>query len=149
MEFDFTQAQYDAIVAAERIFELAVIAFALWRGDRTLRWGALIFLVSAIGVPLAELATPPTKYYLLVDAPAAIALLALTIHDPRPWALWASAFKIMIVASHVMYAVDHNIRGLAYATAVNTWLILADLALLAGAIAAARRRGREGAQAAT
>lgn len=146
MEFNFTEAQYDAMVAAERIFEFAVIAFALWRGDRTVRAMGAVFLFSAVGAIVAELASTqasPTVYYLLVDGLALLAILAVAARDRRPWALWVTAFKLMVVATHTMYLVDQRIGPLAYVTAANTWLLLADGALLRGALEAARARSRD------
>ena len=138
------------VLAAEWAFVVLTLAYALWRGDGAVRAAALIFALTELGVVALESFTAAGKpAYLYVDLPGLALLVALTLRAPRPWLVWACAFRFVIIGTHVGFGIDSRIEDAVYLHALNTWLMLAYGTLLWGATQANRRRRADrGAQAA-
>ncbi|MBC6980165.1 hypothetical protein [Caulobacter sp. 17J80-11] len=135
-----TRLHYALIAGAEWSLWAVVLAFAFWRGDRlTRRFAAIMFLGQLAATLPFRLFDLPRWWYGLVDAACLALMIAATVREPRPWAVWACGFQLAAVATAGAYALDRDIGPLALATAVNMWWLLTIAALAWGTVEAVRR----------
>jgi hypothetical protein len=140
-----TRVDYKLIAVVEYGLWFATLGFALWRGDRTVRAAALAVLLPglvAMAMPPAPAGPPWRMIAHAMEGLTLAGLIATAVRRPRTWLLFASAFQLALVATIVVHALDPHIEQLAFATANNTWWMLATVALLWGALDAHRARGR-------
>jgi hypothetical protein len=137
-----TQSAYDLLYFLEESFWVCTLAFALWRGDATVRQAALAVLVPGLPTwaawvnPAWRVAVP------WLEALCLLWLAAVAVRRPRGWLLWTCAFQLAGVAGHLAHALDPRIGTLAFQTANNTWWMLGTATLLWGAVEADARRRR-------
>lgn len=114
---------------------LLVSGFALWRGGRPERWVALANLLAWILTPLAYRNTliDPQWGVFLVDAGFLVLLAGLAMTTDRNWLLFAAAFQLLAVMTHIAIAVDRGVRTLAYFRGLVIWSYLVLAALAVGA----------------
>ncbi|NEX93622.1 hypothetical protein [Caulobacter sp. 17J65-9] len=136
-----SRLHYALVALAEWGVWAAVLAFALWRGDRLARRFAVIMFLGQLAATLPfRLFDLPRWWFGLVDAACLASMIAIALREPRRWALWACGFQLAAVATAAVYAFDHDIAALALATAVNMWWLLTIAALAWGTVEAAARR---------
>lgn len=124
--------------ASQQIWTLSMLlvsGFALWRGGRTERWVAVANLLAWILTPLAyrnDLIDPQWGVF-LVDVGFLVLLAGLAMTTDRNWLLFAAAFQLLAVMTHIAIAVDRGVRTLAYFRGLVIWSYLVLGALAVGA----------------
>jgi len=101
---------------------LLVCFFALTKGGHPERIGAIVVLCGWFLSILAQryLGYVATQWpVLLIDLTALAAFVALAWKAPRTWPVWASAFQLLSVASHVMVLMKLRPEISAFYTVVN------------------------------
>ncbi len=140
----FGQAMLLVLINAASLFGISGYAFRY--GGAAERYCAAILIIGS----LASLAIVkafhnhwhPASYYLLaVDGTALLALIAIALRSNRFWPIYAAAFQVPEVATHVATMVDPMIVPRAYALAQGFWIYPMLIALLIGT-AGCRRRQR-------
>ncbi|MBC6980166.1 hypothetical protein [Caulobacter sp. 17J80-11] len=120
---------------------LAAIGFALWRGDGFVRAIAcLYFAATAAAVAALAFGAPPAIWG-FADIVVLPVLAWALLRQPRRWLVWACAFELVTVATHVAWALDRRIEDQAYSAAIDLWWVLELAALIWGA-AGSRRPGQ-------
>lgn len=126
------------VTPAQQIWTLSMLlvsGFALWRGGRPERWVAVANVLAWILTPLAyrnNLIDPQWGVF-LVDVAFLVLLAALAMTTDRNWLLFAAAFQLLAVMTHIAIAVDRGVRTLAYFRGLVIWSYLVLGALAAGA----------------
>ncbi|NEX93624.1 hypothetical protein [Caulobacter sp. 17J65-9] len=122
------------------------LGLALWRGDLRVRLVAGFALGAfLLGLAVRQIWKGPADWSNYADALVLIPMLAIVLRWPRPWLFWMCVFQLATVGTYIAYELDGSIGRLAYATAVNTWGVLCQSALLYGTFEADRwRRARTG-----
>lgn len=124
--------------ASQQIWTLSMLlvsGFALWRGGRPERWVAVANLLAWILTPLAyrnDLIDPQWGVF-LVDVGFLTLLAGLAMTTDRNWLLFAAAFQLLAVMTHIAIAVDRGVRTLAYFRGLVIWSYLVLGALAVGA----------------
>lgn len=101
---------------------LLVCLFALTKGGRPERIGAGAFLTGWFLSILAQkyIGYASTQWpILLIDLVVLAIFVALVWKSPRSWPVWASAFQLLAVASHVMVLMQLRPEISAFYTVVN------------------------------
>lgn len=111
----------------------SVAGFALWKGGWSERSVAIGFLAAWLISPLVRLGgwNGPAWTGLTVDGGLLALLLFVALRTRRYWPLFAAAFELLSVLTHIARLVDPGVRAWAYATAdaIWTYLLLAVLAV--------------------
>ncbi len=133
---------YDVVLAGTCLF-------AFVSGGRTERIGAAIILIGSFLTWFAQM--PPFfdwRYarggMLVIDVIVLIAFFALAQRSDRFWPIWATAFHLIAVATHLVILVQPERVLQAYAIAQGFWAYPMLLAIVIGT-QGARRRKRLGA----
>ncbi|HSV02293.1 MAG TPA: hypothetical protein VLI41_03725 [Phenylobacterium sp.] len=118
-----------------------VAALALWKGGRAERLAALGFLVAWLASPLLRHGgwEGPAWTGLLVDGLFLALLLWIALSSGRYWPLFAAAFELLSVFTHLARLIDPGVRAWAYATADAIWTYLLLAALCAGVVSRWRK----------
>lgn len=117
---------------------LLISAFALWRGSAIERLVAIANILAWTTTMVVQdrlsWANPlswvdPQWGVLTVDAAFAILLLMLAARKDRTWLLFAAAFQVLGVVTHVAMIVDDGFRAQTYLSGLIIWsyLVLASL----------------------
>ncbi len=112
-----------------------VCAYALWRGQRSEWWGAVLTFAAWTLTPLLQDVSRLENVQLAifaVDGTYTVGLLGLALRSQRFWPLWAAAFMILEVIMHVAMLIDHQVRARAYFIGMEIFSYLALGALLIG-----------------
>ena len=125
-------------------FGVAVLicGFAIWKGDRWVRLVAAVYLAAWTLSPMVQLRDPlsPEWGVLIIDAVAMMLLVWVSLQARRLWSVFAAAFQMMAVASHLVAIIDLRI----YLTTVIMGLALLSygvlIALLVATLSAIRAR---------
>lgn len=119
-----------------------VCGFALWKGDRWLRFVAAIYLAAWIATPFAVIgdALSPEWRVMIIDTVVMVLLLWASLKARRLWSIVAAACQMMSVASHIVSIIDLRIyiNTLISGLALLSYGVL--LALLAGTLSTLRAR---------
>jgi hypothetical protein len=119
-----------------------VCGFAVWKGDRWVRFVAIVYLVGWIATPFATLRDPmsPEWGIMAIDVVVMALLVWASLRSRRLWSLFAAACQMMCVASHVVSIIDLRIyiATLIAGLALLSYGVL--IALLLGTFAAIRAR---------
>jgi len=85
-----------------------VCGLAMWRGDQPARWSGAVFLASWLGSLLVNSGDAYNADYgiLAIDILALGIFVWISIRSRRIWTVIASAFVIIIVASHIAVMID-------------------------------------------
>ncbi|MFC5374687.1 hypothetical protein ACFPIF_19170 [Brevundimonas faecalis] len=96
---------------------VVVAVLALWRGGRLERLAMMAVIIATLVTPLvqntADLHAPQWSI-MAVDAALFLFLAALAWRYSPAWLLWAAAFQLITVATHVGYALNLDIVSRAY-----------------------------------
>ena len=101
--FDTLYSQIGAAIA------VAVVAFAFLKGDEPERVGAGAYALSLLASVLVQNDSQlygPQWGMMAIDAIMLPVYAGLAWKSRRAWPVWASAFQLLIVMSHVMTMVD-------------------------------------------
>ena len=114
---------------------VAVLAYALWKGGKDERRGALTILAGTLSsMVVAEFGPEwngPEIGVMTVDALALVALVAIAYRSEKYWPIWAAASQFVAVLTHWVIILNPAIVKTVYATAQPFWIfpILAALAV--------------------
>ena len=114
---------------------MLVCGLALWRGRDDERLAAAAYLANwAITLVVFKSRSFDTQWYVMALDVALLALYVwLAMRSGRFWPLFAAAFILLIVVTHLAHAVDGTVSGWAYITATLIWSYLALIAIGYGA----------------
>ena len=114
---------------------MLVCGLALWRGRDDERLAAAGNLASwAITLVVFKAYSADTQWYVMAVDVALLALYVwLGLRSRRFWPLFAAAFALLIVVTHLAHALDTGVSGWAYLTAALIWSYLALAAIGYGA----------------
>lgn len=121
---------------------VAICAWALWRGGFVERATAVAVLVQLISSALVQnlRAVEAPQYGMFAIDVGLLALLAwLSFTSSRRWTLFATAFQLLSVGTHLAKMLDPSIHGWAYLTTAVLWGYAVLFALAVGTAQAARR----------
>jgi hypothetical protein len=101
----------------------AVAGAALWKGGWSERVVAMGFLVAWLTTPVLRRGgwEGPAWTGLAVDGLFLALLLFVALRSRRWWPLFAAAFELLSVLTHVARLIDPGVRAWAYATADAIW----------------------------
>lgn len=112
---------------------LAVCAFAVLRGGKDERLGAVLLAAAAVLSPLTLLRdwSAPELGIIIVDLGLFVALFALAMKSRAFWPLWAAGFQLCAVSVHVVAGISPTMLPAAYAEILALWAypVLGSLAL--------------------
>lgn len=121
-----------------------VCGVAMWRGDQSARWIGAAFITSWVGSLLVHSGDERSADYgvLAIDVVTLAVFVWISMRTRRLWTIVASAFLMIIVASHVAVMIDLRvtINTLKASMAIWSYGVLACIAF--GTWAAVRRRGQ-------
>lgn len=122
-----------------------VAAAALWKGGWSERLAAAGFLAAWLVTPLLRRGgwEGPAWTGFGVDAAFLALLLFVAMRSRRYWPLFAAAFELLSVLTHVARLIDPGVRAWAYATADAIWTYLLLTALSVGTFNRWRERRLE------
>lgn len=114
---------------------MLVCVLAVWRGRDDERLAAAGNLASwAISLVVFKSQSSETQWQVMaVDVALLMLYVWLAMRSRRFWPLFASAFALLIVATHMAHALDTGVSGWAYLTAALIWSYLALFAIGYGA----------------
>jgi hypothetical protein len=124
---------------------MIVCALALWRGRDDERLAAAGTLANwAISLVVFRSNSEATQWYVMaVDSALMVLLVWLALRSQRYWPLFAAAFALLMVLTHIAHALDTGVTGWAYLTAILIWSYLGLFAIGYGAWTAAFYRPAE------
>jgi hypothetical protein len=114
---------------------VAVSGLALWRGGWPERVVAVLWAVGWLisrGVYNYDNWVDPQWSVLAVDAILLAAFFVLAAKTDRNWVLFAAAFQLLNVITHVAMMVDHSVRARAYVYGLVIWSYMVLFSLAAG-----------------
>lgn len=118
----------------------AACCFAWWKGGRPERLVATTYATAALlSFPIANFASGPELWILVVDAAFLATLLYLALTTDRFWLLWATSFHAASVVTHLAVSVQPDVVPAAYAHYSIFWAYLVKVMLVVGTASHARR----------
>jgi hypothetical protein len=123
---------------------IAVSAYAFMRGGRPERMVAIANIVAylaTIAVQNRQDWFHPQWSMLAVDVAFLALLVGMALMVDRYWLLFASAFQLLGVVTHLAIIADPSVRSLAYLRSLGIWGYMVLVALAVGAYGVARRPG--------
>ena len=117
---------------------------AVLRGRDTERLAAATVLLTwSLTLVVVRRGTEGTQWLVLfIDIAQLPVFLWLALRSSRYWPLFAAAFKLLLVLTHLARAIDPSISGWAYQTAGIIWSYLALITISYGAWTAPRHAER-------
>ena len=121
--------------------------FALWRGRGPERRAAVAIAVAWVGSVAVDVDGWHGVQWgiMAIDMVLLAYLAALTVVSRRTWLLFATAFQLLIVATHFAFVFDSAVGNPGFFSAYYLWSWL-ELACLAWGAAVAPRPGRPAAR---
>ena len=121
---------------------VAVFALAIWQGERPERLAGIVYAITWVLSTAAHVDSGPQYGIFAVDVLFLAFNLWLGLRTGRMWALFAAAFQLLIVMTHVSMIVDLRIEQYGFLSAYLVWSYLITLALLVGTLQVIARRRR-------
>jgi hypothetical protein len=119
-----------------------ICGFAMWKGDRPIRFVAAVYLFGWIATPFLALRDPmqPEWRVMVLDTLAMVLFVGVSLRTRRLWTVFAAACQMMSVASHVVSIIDLriNIATVVVGLALLSYGVL--VALLLATLSAIRAR---------
>lgn len=114
---------------------MLVCGLALWRGRDDERLAAAGSLANwALTLVVFKSYSVDTQWYVMAVDLALLALYVwLALRSARYWPLFAAAFSLLVVVTHLAHALDSGVSGWAYLTAALIWSYLSLIAIGYGA----------------
>jgi hypothetical protein len=101
---------------------------------------ATVLLAWSLTMVVFQGASEGTQWLvMMIDVAQLPIFLWLALRSPRYWPLFAAAFKLLLVVTHLSRAIDPTISGWAYQTAGVAWSYLALFVIVYAAWTAPRR----------
>lgn len=122
-------------------------AYAIWRGGRPERWAMIGLVAASIASPLVQNWSDgdATQWAIMaVDAAYFAQLAWLTVRFDRPWLVWASAFQLLTVMTHVGMELNLDLHGRGYIISSYVLFIGVLAAILHGVARPARSSDEPG-----
>lgn len=115
---------------------LAALTAAFSRGGRTERIGGVLLVTASVVTPLAQrhLFNQFEAGIALVDGFLLCALVGLALCSNRRWSIYAAAFQVLGVLTHVARIKAGPVHGDTYGHLLVAWSYLVVLALLFGSL---------------
>ena len=116
-------------------FLAATLAYALWKGGKDERTGAVTIMLAALSSQVASEAGLGGGGYqigvMAIDAATFIAFVALAYRSKKFWPIWAAASQLVAVLTHWALVLDPSLLRTIYTTAQPFWAfpVIAALAL--------------------
>lgn len=106
-----------------RVMGFIICPYALIRGGPSERWGAAFYTVSwgLCAVLQDHHLKGPGLWVFLIDVCGLVAFAALSIWSRKIWALFAGAFQLNTVLSHVVWWLFPQVGLVSYVTALGLW----------------------------
>lgn len=105
--------------------------YAIWKGGRPERWAMIGLIAASLASPLVENWSDGEALQtgiMVVDTLYLIELIWLTWKSSRSWLVWATAFQLLTVMTHVAMLLNVDLHGRAY--------IISSYVLFVGVLAA-------------
>jgi hypothetical protein len=121
---------------------IAVSAYALVRGrapERAVAVANVLAYLATIAVQNRQDWFHPQWSMLAVDAAFLVLLVGMALVVDRFWLLFAAAFQLLGVVTHLAIIADPTVRSLAYLRSLGIWGYMVLVALAVGAYGVARR----------
>jgi hypothetical protein len=121
---------------------LVVCGGALWKGDWEERLTASVLLLTfAVTLLLRDMSWPRVQAAEFTSDFAGFAVLvAIALRSRKFWPMFAAAFELLAVMTHVAKTIDPELHQWAYLTAIIIWTYLILIALGVGTWNAWRTR---------
>ena len=120
---------------------LLVCGAALWKGGPEERLaGAALLLNTAVTLVLRDFALPFEAGGFAADIATLLLLGVVALRSIKFWPMFAAAFQLLGVMTHVAKIIDPAVRPWAYYTAIVIWTYLIYIALGVGTLNAWRER---------
>jgi hypothetical protein len=116
-------------------FLVATLAYALWKGGKDERTGAVTILLAALSSQVASETGLGRGGYqigvMVIDVAVFIAFVALAYRSKKFWPIWAAASQLVALLTHWAVVLDPSVVRTIYATAQPFWAfpVIAALAL--------------------
>ena len=123
---------------------IAVSAYAFLRGgrpERTVAIANIVAYLATIAVQNRQDWFHPQWSMLTVDVAFLALLVGMALLVDRYWLLFAAAFQLLGVVTHLAIIADPSVRSLAYLRSLGIWGYMVLVALAAGAYGVTRRPG--------
>lgn len=104
------------------------VLFTIWRGGRPERWAMVGMVLMTVISPLVQDWDQPnaTQWGIMAtDAAYLLMLVVLTWIYDRAWLVWASAFQLLTVVTHIGMALNVEVLGRAYIS--SSYLLFAGV----------------------
>jgi hypothetical protein len=127
------------------IYLLGIVGYALWLGglpERLVAGADLLAWLATLLVQDRRDWFHPQWGILAVDVVLLGFLVWLALTRDRGWLLFATAFQLLVVVTHLAIFADPGVRSLVYLRSLTIWSYLGLAALAIGARLAARRRAQ-------
>jgi hypothetical protein len=123
-----------------------VSGYALWRGEEPERLASIANVAAWLATLVVQARTSldSETAMLWVDAAFLAFLLWQALTRDRVWLLFAAAFQLLAMVTHLASLADAEVGALAYLKSLAIWGYLFLAALGAGTFAVARRRFPKG-----
>ena len=121
---------------------LLVCGLAIWKGDRWIRFVAIVYVIGWIATPFVALRDPlrPEWGVMVIDVAVMVLLVWASLRSRRLWSLFAAACQMMCVASHLVSIIDLRIYIATLIAGLGLLSYGVLLALLAGTLLGLRER---------
>jgi len=111
--------------------------YAIWRGGRPERWAMIGLITASVASPLVQNWSDGEALQsgiMAVDTVYLIMLGWLTWKSNRPWLIWASAFQLLTVMTHVALLLNVDLHGRAYIISSYVLFVGVLVAILCGVV---------------
>lgn len=124
---------------------IVVSGYALVSGrtpERAVAVANVVAYIATIAVENRQDWFNPQWSMLAVDVAFMVLLVAMALMFDRYWLLFAAAFQLLGVVTHLAIVADPSVRSLAYLRSLGIWGYMVLIALAVGVHGVARRPGR-------
>ena len=121
---------------------LGVWAYSLWRGGRPERVISTSMVLGSVATAVVENRqdwVDPQLGIMAVDLAFLLIAGWYAFRSDRHWPMWAAAFQLIAIVTHLAMGVDHKVSAWAYLTAGVIWSYLILAAMAVGTWAYSRR----------
>jgi hypothetical protein len=103
------------------IIALMCCGYAFWRGGIVEKYGAAIIAIGWTLSPIAQTKFGSNTALIIIDICGLTALFVLSLWSRKVWTIFASAFQLNAVVSHIAVILVPNIAYPTYITGIGLW----------------------------